>query len=460
MKTLGDMVIDAYKNYIAPTKAETSTKEKRLVGSGKWGDENKRQGYERLSPRKRREIANESPLLMKGVRKKSLDTFRAWFEIETDDGHGTPVKADVVAFRRFEERTQFMKKLYEARVASHIYGDGFILISFTNDKGNALSTQPSPRAEPVQLYVMNSEYINDMTPDGDYIYRKGADEMVIHKDRIIHITANKIPGFKLGVSTIDLLRWTMFSKKNIDMAAGHILAWHAHGLVDLTWENMGEEEKKMAEQILNAHPGSFYHDQDVTIDVKNPTAIDPKPFYDYVVLNIAGALNMPVHVLTGIQTGRVTGSEIGFADYYRDVRDEQDIEFTPLIIDLYSRILRARGRKWKYRINWNPIYIDEMSEAKLLETKINAAEKALNGTKGAGGFIDKEEARMIFNKGQIVIDVQKKIKSPPLPKPDVPRPNPVQPPQPPKSNQEMIDRWKEYKKKEIDKLEETVDDNV
>jgi hypothetical protein len=137
----------------------------------------------------------------------------------------------------------------------------------------------------------------------------------------------------------------------------------------------------------------------MTVDYKNPTAINPKPFYDYVILNIAAVLNMPTHVLTGIQTGRVTGSEIGFADYYRDVRDEQQLIFEPLLVDLYSRILKAKGRRFKYVLRWNEIYVDEGMEVEQLVKKIDAAEKALTG-----GFITKQEARKILNDGQIIVD--------------------------------------------------------
>ena len=61
----------------------------------------------------------------------------------------------------------------------------------------------------------------------------------------------------------------------------------------------------------------------------------------------------------------------------------------------------------------------------------------------------------IFNKGQIPLDATKKIKPKPLP---VPVPSPTKPPvnpyKPPKlipkteKNQAMIDRWKNFKKKE------------
>jgi len=465
-ETLGDRIYNFWENYIARSNKAESTKEKSLYTPGEYSPENALQGYDKLTPRKRRLIALQSPLLMKGINKKSLDTFRAWFEIETQEGHGLPIKADLKAFRDFENRSNFKNKCFLAMVGAYIYGNGFIILSFTNDEGKSLSTEPSPKAEPFRAEVLNSEYINGTTPGGNYVFEKndGTEKKIIHKDRVLHFKAVSLPGFRLGTSIIDVLRWTLFSKKNVDIAAGHILSWFAHGMVDLKWENMSPEQEKIAKKMLDSHPGSFYHDQDVEIDIKNPTAIDPKPFYDYIVLNLAGALNMPTHVLTGIQTGRVTGSEIGFADYYRDIRDIQGLQITPLIEKVYAKILQARGKTWKYRIEWNPIYIDEMAEAKLMKEKTQAADLALNGTKGIGGFVDEEEARTMFNKGQIQLDTAKKVEPRPQPQPEpAPKPNtPRKPTKPkvPSENKAMIQRWKELKKQEIDDLEEKVDDKA
>jgi len=127
-----------------------------------------------------------------------------------------------------------------------------------------------------------------------------------------------------------------------------------------------------------------------------------------VTLNIAAAIIMPTHLLTGIQVGRVTGAEIGFADYYRDVKDIQELEDTPLIETLYKSILENSGRVWKYSLKWNQIYVDELAEAEIMEKRVNAAEKAFNG-----GFVDQKEARIMFNKGQIELDEAKKINQKP-----------------------------------------------
>lgn len=439
-KTIGDYATDLWVNYIAKTRAKSKVVKSKKIEPSDTAEENIQQGYKNLSPTRRREIAEESPLLMKGIKKKCADTFRAWFILETMEGRGKPIKADLDLLTDFELRSNYKGKLTEAKRASHIYGNGFLLIDFTNDEDVEVHDSPRETSEPWNVKVLNSEYITELKYYNETYEKAGIlhyhyldkdmNEMYIHPDRIQWIPANLIPGHNLGVSTIDLLRWTLFSKKNVDIAAGHILAWHAHGLLDLEIQGLDTtEERKKYEEIAAQHPGAWIHDENLKLDVKAAQSIDPQPFYDYIVLNIAAALNMPTHVLTGIQMGRVTGAEIGFADYYRDVTDDQELEMTPLIRNLYSRILSAHGKKWKYDIIWNPIYIDEMAEAKLLDIKITAAAKAKSG-----GLTDLEESRMMINKGQIELDPSKEIEQPITPTPGIPNKpspgpkNPIKPP--------------------------------
>jgi len=54
----------------------------------------------------------------------------------------------------------------------------------------------------------------------------------------------------------------------------------------------------------------------IRFDVKNPTHIDPSPFYDYFYTNIAAVIDMPKHMLIGGEMGNVTGSEVGTSAYY------------------------------------------------------------------------------------------------------------------------------------------------
>lgn len=402
-KTLGDKLFELYESYIKPSKKPIGKKEIDLIKPNDYDSVLQQSGYEHLTPVKRRKIAAMSPLLMKGIKKKSMDTFRAWFTLETPDGKN-PLKIDTQLLADFEHRSQYKKKLYHARLHAHIYGDGYLLITFTNDEEKTLQEPVDELSAPWSVESLNPERISSMRMLNGHLYYVYQDDdkledTLIHADRIQHIMIDKLPNSNFGLSTVDILRWTLESNKNVDKATGAILSWFSHGILDLKKEGLTCPERDALLKIAAQHPGAWVHDEMMEIDYKNPTAINPKPFYDYIVLNIAAVLNMPTHVLTGIQTGRVTGSEIGFSDYYRDVRDEQQMVFEPLIEKLYERILIAHGKKWKYVFKWNEIYVDEGMEVEQLVKKVEAANTALQG-----GFISKKEARRIINDGQIQLD--------------------------------------------------------
>jgi len=227
---------------------------------------------------------------------------------------------------------------------------------------------------------------------------------------------------------------------NIDISCGEILSWFAHGAYDIEEEGLDDDARKVWEKIAKKHPGAWIHDETTKIQAINPQAIDPKPFYDYLVLKVASAFRMPTHVLTGVQLGKVTGAEVGMGDYVKDVKDDQDLLYSPLIEKLYETILKAKGRKWKYRIIWNAIYIDELAEAEIMHKRVESAILAMNGQRGAGGFINQKEARMVFNKGQIILDTEN------IPT-DIPKPTVSQTPQ--KSDKDDDDDDDDGKKKNL-----------
>ena len=424
--TLGDQIFNFYEKYIKPTPS----KETNLKSKSMYSDELvKSSDDEKLTPKKRRELAHQAPIFMKGVRKKSLDSIRAWFKIETYNG-SKPISADEDAIKAFEKRSQYKSKFQQALVDAHVYGDGFLLIQFDNKDSNIPLDQAPPQdSEPRNVIVLSPEYItsvrytsqkNKMADVYHYVYDDGEGEKLIHPDRIQHIVIDKVSNSKLGLSKVDLLRNTIKSKKHVDIAVGRILSWFSHGMLDIKAYDLDENEQKNIKKVAEKHPSAWLHDpEDFEIEVIQPQAIDPKSFMDFLILNIASALVMPVHVLTGIQVGKVTGAEIGFADYYRDIKDMQELIFTPLIEDLYRRIIEARGRVWKYNLAWQTVYVDELGEANIMQKRMEYVTSGVNT-----GVIDVEEGREMLNKGMVEIDPQKDIKPP---QPKIPFKPPVNP---------------------------------
>lgn len=434
MTTISDALIGFWKNYIAPTKEEVKKGRKELkvlVQDSRWDYSVNTLERSKLSVKECRQTAEQCPLFMKGARKKAMDSVRAWFRLESTTAMKKPAQIDLNIIRDFETRNQLKRKWYEARVASYVSGNGYLLITFDNDKDTDISEAPAEGAIPWKVDVVNSENITEIAyhPKHKEYYKKrfikhfhyvdnqNNIDVWIHPDRIIHLPNNKLYNKELGNSTVNLLRNIIKSIINVDIACGEILAWFAHGAYDIKQDGLEEEERKKWELIAKKHPGAWIHDETAEITAIHPQAIDPKPFYDFLTLKVAAAFRIPTHVLTGIQVGRVTGAEVGMGDYVKDVKDDQDLLYSPLLERLYTMLLRSKGRAWKYSIVWNPIYIDELSEANILEKRVTAAELALNGVKGVGGFITLKEARLMFNKGQIEIDPDVIPVSPKPPKP-------------------------------------------
>lgn len=415
-KTIGDRILDVYENYIAPSEKEQKVgkKEFKLDSTNAYGEKKEKWGTKELSTEKCIKVAKQCPILMKGIRKSTLDSIRAWYHLETWENRGDPIKADVKLIRDFERRTNFKYKWRKAIDIAKVTGDAYILIIFNaTDDGVPITSAPHPKAIPYDIKVLNSKDITEIDYySKDYEKRNvmhfhlenrnDNKDYWIHPDRIIHIPWDELPDSKFGNSIVNLLRNTIQSKINVDIASGEILSWFAHGTWDIEQEGMQESELEYWLKVAEAHPGAWVHDETANIEFLEPKAIDPTPFYDFLVLNISAACRVPKQVLTGNEPGRVTGAEVGFGDYYKDIKDTQDLLYSPLLERFWNLYLSRMGKSWKYNIVWNPVYIAEDSEAEILKNRCEAADIALNSrSKGGVGFITPDEAREVFNKGQV-----------------------------------------------------------
>jgi len=367
---------------------------------------------EGLSAQQLRKIALKEPLIMKAIKKKSMDTFRNWFEIKPLDSDGKLSQRAKDLINDFDKRTNIKSKFNVAGIASYIYGTSFIERTFLESDRNKSYTKPPKNVKPLNLVLLNSENIQkmDKMKDGGsqlyYVYKEqGKDDVYIHPDRLLVVAIDRLPYSNFGNSVINSASNILKSKMNSDLTSGEILNWFGRGIITMMIRDMNDEQKKKALEYFKSHPDFYVFDQDYQMDVKNPTRIDPRPFYDYFYVNIAAALVIPQHILTGVEMGNVTGSEVAVSDYYHDVENIQQMIFTPLLEKVYKNLFESNGIKWKYYIDWNPIFVDELSEAKILQTRTYSAKEAK-----IAGIIDVPEARKILNDGVVSLDVFKELK--------------------------------------------------
>jgi len=433
--TFGDRVEYFMQKYIRRTKKDdVKGVEDELLLPSQYGND---KPFKELSPKQCYDYALMSALFMKGVVKKNSDTFRAWFKLKREDGIKMP-EEEVSIIKSFEKRSEVRKKFKIGGMCADVWGDGYLLIKFYepyNIGKNKLKKPVKEDAEPLDLILLNPEYITERYyVDNDkqtlyyhYVNRNKNEDFPIHPDRILHIKTIEFPNSAFGVSKAQILRNILISSADIDVATGEILKWFSHGIQILTKQNMSKQERDKALKLLQEHPNYFAFSEKYSFDIKNPVAINPMPFYDHVTEAIAAVLCMPKQVLLGVQIGRVTGAEIGYADYYRDIRDNQDLVYTPLIEKLYNYLGKAYNRDFsKYDVVWNIIYIDELAEAELLGKRVAAAVNARSTVKP---IISIGEARRIISEGQIELDPEdipneENLKQSKLPINDKPEPKP------------------------------------
>ena len=396
-------------------------------------------------------IACKEPLVLKAIYKKNRDIFKNWFVIRPVDEKDKIDPMVLKILKDFDKKTNFPNKLYVSGVCANIYGTGFIEKIY-NEHGNSKAMNPpGDNAKLVDLNLLSSKHITSRKKSdkkGDSIlypvFKKGfTDEVLIHPDRLSVVRTDWLPGNFFGISKVYVMMNILKSKMTADQASGDFVDWVSKGITDVTIKGMQDEQEKSATKVLKSHPNTLIHDEDYSVAVHNPARIDLGSFFDYFYVNIAAGLEMPKHVLIGSETGNVTGSEVGISSYYGDVQNIQTLVFTPIIEDIYKEVLAAHGKEWKYEIYWNPIFVDELSEAKILQTRAYSATQTV-----ASNIISIPEARKMLNEGVVKLDADK---VPEVEKPPQPTTDPNVEPQPVIKPQSRIRPLTEFEKKMIEK---------
>lgn len=377
---------------------------------------------ETLTPKQLRYIAQHESLFYKASHKKNRDILQNWFIIKRADGT-EPFKEDLKLLNDFQTRIRLKQKLQLAGICKDIYGDGFIEKIYL-DKGS-VSSSPKKKAEPIGLKVLDSENIQKKEKKGDtsfYVYQAmGADKKLIHPDKIIHIKEG-IPYSDFGLSKVESLKTVMQSLMNTDIAVGEIIDWSSHGILDFKIENCTPEQEKYMNKLVKKGNHYYIHDENYELQVLNPQMGEPKSYFDYLYIKVAALFEMPTHILTGVRPGETTGTEMGIADYHKDLANSQDMIYTPIIEDLFKEYLESRGKRWIYKIIWNPTFVDELSEGQIMEKRALAAMNAYTSK-----MIGRKESRKILKDGVIDInpeDVPKDLAKDMQPKPAIPNLNP------------------------------------
>jgi hypothetical protein len=424
MSTLMDHLSKFASSYIRKTKESKQIiiEDKLLINANDVNEISERFSFnvdgKKITPELRRRMALTAPFYMKGLKKKCQDTFRSGFTFKNPSNDNVPSEIEQKTLDDFNKRNNIDSFLGKMKQDAHIYGDGVCLITFINDQYTEnpdLSKEIRKGAEPYDLIRLDPELFDKFEYKTPYWKKKNIKHLVyenningkkefIHPDRIILFKETDFAFTKFGISDMDILRHVVSSLADIDVATGEILKHFSYGIIQWTKDGADRATMKEMRKIADKHPHIYIGNEKYHLDVHNPEAINPQPFYNYIIMSIAAVLVMPVAVLKGDDSKLE-----GYVDYYNDIKDSQRIVYRPALIKLYKMLFESKfenKREFDYDIIFNPTYAGEMAEA-----EIDAKRSATAVNLKTANIADNSEARKYINEGRIYLDPDKKIEN-------------------------------------------------
>jgi len=343
-----------------------------------------------------RKIWQKDPLVQKAVHKKNRDALRDGWTLKHKKKDQT-IKDNVQdIINEFNETSEFHKNLEIAGNCANIYGNGLIEILYYEQEKNGSELPISEAAMPGGFNLLNMETFRGREQHKGINYYKYGADVLIHPDRIIDVIKNQLPYSNLGISDIYTLYIILKSKINSDESLGKILTWFGNGKIDVTLKspNVNDNYKNAVAKNLEKNQDFFIHGENEEYIAINPVTINPSPFLEHFYMNIAAQFLMPKYVLTGVQPGQLTGSEVGLEDYYKEIEAERQFVWKPIITRVYKQLLKSHNIEWEYEVIFPPVLIDESNEANIFKTRTEAASMLLDRF-----TITEEEVRKIITDG-------------------------------------------------------------
>lgn len=355
-----------------------------------------------------------SGLIFKGVNKKARDSLRKGFRVVPDEEDREDADGLNADAREWMRSTGYLPKAIQALREMFVFGDGFLELAYGNKTGGD-SSAPAPNRAPLAVYNVDpfsilpvrnpdtGEIKAYFAPAGTSVPAAASNStlplpgqpsaagsinvrginreevrawasgkgtlprgvVAIHPSRIQHFQVNALRQHPdgLGIGVVQAAYINLLAKLAGDLAAGDILEWYSKGFFVLNIENGTPEEIEEAlkglEAAKQARKNYFVGSERTKFDIKSPLAPQVKQFYENFHIEISAALEMPVMVLLGVQTGTVTGSETDLTQYYDDVHGFQTLHLEAPILDMMRRVL---GRA-DISVEFGPLYVNKQTEA-------------------------------------------------------------------------------------------------
>lgn len=316
----------------------------------------------------------QEPFLRRAILKHSQKLIAQWFQLETPEGEKHP---EDEAFQDWARRAELREKLKDIVISSHVYGDGFLELAWS-DGG---SREPVTESAILQnVFVVDPTQVHLFTSDEggrDDVFlveekNAGRSDLTLHPDRYEQLVLHDLPGYLHGLATVEAAWHAAHSKVMADQAVGEILFHCGVPFRHAKIAGGDDDETDKFTEFLNRDEviRGFASDETIDISQLNPETVDPGAYYDALVESVAAAVGVPKVMVRGAQAGSVTGSELNRDQFHDDLSDLQESVLTPIVRSLAeSRLGLDRDG---FRVAWHAFGTDPADDADIKQTKARA----------------------------------------------------------------------------------------
>ncbi len=356
------------------------------------------------------------------------------------------------------ETTKRYMKVYEERIASELekalkrarlYGRSFLLIG--RKDGKELSTPLANKNAKIDyIYAIPKNWINDV------VYKKDGSGYKLIPEELEKITLN--PGMFRNNAGIHASRLMVIINPGLgedDMPGCSVLdrPFNIITVIDHLLWSAGQTMWRLGGGLLGLDlpPDATPEDRDEALDslgdinaktvlafpdgykanVLNTasSALNPAPYFESAIVQLAGVTEYPKSILYGLATGAVTGSQLDRSTYYSKVVVKQNWISNFLAGLLKGFVGGEEGGEWE--LVWNSPY--ELTEKEKLEIKKMQSEidyNEVNSYTRTPDEIRAREGREALTHEQMTLlkFVQTKVKEPGAPEAEHPSRDPREAP--------------------------------
>lgn len=202
----------------------------------------------------------------------------------------------------------------------------------------------------------------------------GSQRIMIDASRIVHVLNPTLDATALeGESSLTCVYDLLSVLKSMDWGVGQAMWRHGGGLTAFIVPDSRDQQAQIdaiSELVVDINAMTTLTLPNGTEMVtENTTGLNPEPYYNVIVQQIAVGTRIPTSILTGSQAGTLTASMKDRHDYYELLGDVQSDVLTPALVNILKKFQMSNQLpeaefviKWEEVPEWVAEEMEELSE--------------------------------------------------------------------------------------------------